>query len=247
GSIRPATISSRNCIYSPSKRSRSGKVLRRPWMLLPGSSLELSLQAFAPIKMQRRMSSIISYVFQRDVNFIYLDWDRCKYEWRDALASLRVMAAQASRLLNHFVQHFGAHPSRFHLIGHSWGGHLAAYIARNIKGCKRLTGLDPAYFYFWSNSKEIQIKKDDAEFVEIGHTANLPIVGVGIREPKGHIDYYFNGNWLQPSCILEGTRTFVKKFKEEGTFDALRCRYTLFLFLLYIKIADSIAVHRSIV
>lgn len=34
----------------------------------------------------------------------------------------------------------GASPSKFHLIGHSLGSHVAGHVGERIKGLKRITG-----------------------------------------------------------------------------------------------------------
>ncbi|PSN35007.1 hypothetical protein C0J52_09834 [Blattella germanica] len=60
-------------------------------------SLDINKQTTAYIRMRRRMPCTISYVLQKDANFIYLGWDVCNFSALTKMATLRVFAAQASR------------------------------------------------------------------------------------------------------------------------------------------------------
>ncbi|PSN40709.1 hypothetical protein C0J52_13759 [Blattella germanica] len=132
-----------------------------------------------------------------------------------------------SRFLNYLIEYTGASPSNFHLAGISLGAHAAAYTAKRIPGIGRLTGLDPAYFYFEGQSSEVRIDKTDAVFVDVVHTngnPTIPYAGFGMSFPVGHVDFYFNGGWNQPGCTADVAEDAFKSVSEGKIIDALSKR-----------------------
>ncbi|PSN35011.1 hypothetical protein C0J52_09831 [Blattella germanica] len=95
--VQTPGISILHCIFNISNVYRCREVLWRPRVLSLRISMDRILQTAANTKMWRNMSSKITYVFQRDVNYMFFDWDYCNYDWINSLASLRVFAAQAAR------------------------------------------------------------------------------------------------------------------------------------------------------
>ena len=89
-----------------------------------------------------------------------------------------------------------------HCIGHSLGAHMCGLFAkqlfasRNIKP-RRITGLDPASFYFKKNNNK-RLFKGDALFVDIIHTNTFVF---GLKDAIGDVDFYPNGGSWQPGCL----------------------------------------------
>ncbi|XP_069695722.1 phospholipase A1-like isoform X2 [Periplaneta americana] len=141
-----------------------------------------------------------------DVNVVLVDWGTTSnLPYVQAVSNSRIVAAQLTRLCNYLINK-GSSPSQFHLIGISLGAHIAAYVAKSIPEIYRITGLDPAQPLFHGYNKEVRLHKDDAWFVEVAHTNGRPaaLLGFGIYEPIGDVDFYFNGGWDQPGCINDG-------------------------------------------
>ena len=87
--------------------------------------------------------------------------------------------------------------SNFHLIGHDFGAHVAAYAGKFLKTGKlaRITGLDPARLLYETESTYLD--KTKADFVDIIHTTTSH----GYKKAAGHIDFYpNNGEAFQPGC-----------------------------------------------
>lgn len=95
--------------------------------------------------------------------------------------------------------------NNFHLIGHSFGAHVAAYAGRYVMHLSnhnytlpRITGLDPADSDWYDNGPYEPISKTDAIFVDIIHTDS----GMnGAPHSTGTIDFWPNGGVRsQPGC-----------------------------------------------
>jgi hypothetical protein len=89
------------------------------------------------------------------------------------------------------------------ILGHSLGAHTCG-IASNAIGNQmaRISGLDPAGPFFEGKHLAVRLDQDDAKFVDIIHS-NTDIafgVGLGSKDPSGHLDFYVNGGQNQPGC-----------------------------------------------
>ncbi|XP_020293193.1 phospholipase A1 2-like [Pseudomyrmex gracilis] len=87
------------------------------------------------------------------------------------------------------------------LIGHSLGAHVSGFAAKIVKSRKigtvsRIFGADPAGPNFASESCDKRLCNTDAERVIALHTTTL----LGINEPIGHLNLYFNDGSKQPGC-----------------------------------------------
>ncbi|KAJ9597563.1 hypothetical protein L9F63_011564 [Diploptera punctata] len=168
------------------------------------------------------------YLEREDTNFIFIDWSICANQnYFQTISTMRTVAAQAVRFVKYLSNNYGMSECKLHIIGLSLGSHVGAYIAKGLSDTKtktpcveRLTGLEPAAPLFQGYSDEVQISRTDAKFVEIAHTSTLPFIGPGVREPRGHVDYYFNGNILQPGCLITAGIESLQSLKE-GNFSAL--------------------------
>jgi hypothetical protein len=114
----------------------------------------------------------------------------------------------ACTILDELVIRKGLQIDRTHLVSYSHGTFVAGKIGRRFKeerniSFPRITGLDPAFFYgvfkgpfFLSNIEPLS--RSDADFVDVVHTDNPAILeSVNIH---GHVDFWPNAGWLQPSC-----------------------------------------------
>lgn len=117
-------------------------------------------------------------------------------------------------------------PSQIHIIGFSFGAHVAHFASIWFKqvalvsgnSCEfderfwtydRITGLDPAAPEF-SSYKGSHLTYEDADFVDVIHTSIsfyagsiFDIIGLrfGMTEPIGSVDFYPNGGLVkQPEC-----------------------------------------------
>ncbi|KFM63671.1 Pancreatic triacylglycerol lipase, partial [Stegodyphus mimosarum] len=101
-----------------------------------------------------------------------------------------------------------------HIIGHGLGAHASGYAGkwfqnRQKEVIDRITGLDPSGPFFNGVQKVVRLDKDDASFVDVIHTNSdgNRLMGYGLTEPIGHLDFYPNGGELQPGCETEVNAT----------------------------------------
>lgn len=141
--------------------------------------------------------------------------------------------------------------NKLHLVGHSLGGQCVGLVARHLKKLSknkyiipRVYALDPAGPAFeknntlskvldWAtlkNSDFGMISRDDAKYVQIIHSN---AGGFGIRQSRGHADFYPNAGENQAGCDLElnedvcsHRRAWVfyqESVRNPGTFPAVKC------------------------
>lgn len=51
----------------------------------------------------------------------------------------------------------------------------------------------------------MRLDENDAEFVDVIHTDArplIPLLGFGMISPAGHVDFYVNGGFEQPGCLI---------------------------------------------
>ncbi|KAM9134288.1 pancreatic lipase-related protein 2-like [Pangshura tecta] len=138
-----------------------------------------------------------------DVNCIAVDWaDGAKGTYISAVNNIRVVGAEIAYFINTLVEIFQYRPSHIHIIGHSLGAHAAGDAGRRIRGIKRITGLDPAGPFFEGTPPKVRLDPTDARFVDVIHSnaAQFPIVGFGMVNTTGHLDFYPNGGSIMPGC-----------------------------------------------
>ncbi|XP_049802420.1 pancreatic triacylglycerol lipase-like [Schistocerca nitens] len=145
---------------------------------------------------------------KEDVNVIAVDWTGSWQYWQ-AVANTRVAAAEIARLLLFLADEGKVTPERIHLVGHSLGAHICSFAAsafnRSGRGkIFRITGLDPAQpCYASMRDNDMRLDPSDANIVDVIHTNGklYSLLGLGIPEPVGHIDFYPNGGMCQPGCV----------------------------------------------
>lgn len=97
----------------------------------------------------------------------------------------------------------GITPQKIHVVGFSLGAHIASFASNNLQNVlgqqfARITGLDPALPFFATVNNDGKLDASDANFVDIIHTSSGTF---GKLEASGHVDFYVNGGFLQPTCF----------------------------------------------
>lgn len=75
------------------------------------------------------------------MNVLVVDWGQgaATLNYLQAVANTRLVAMITTRLLTR-LEELGAQMSKFHLIGHSLGAHVAGYIGSQVQHIARITG-----------------------------------------------------------------------------------------------------------
>ncbi|KAL3868055.1 hypothetical protein ACJMK2_040893, partial [Sinanodonta woodiana] len=138
-----------------------------------------------------------------DFNVILVDWEKgANVTYNQATANCRVVGAEIANLITVLEVLLGANAEHFHIIGHSLGAHISGYAGERLHKLGRITGLDPAEPNFQYKDKMVRLDPTDATFVDVIHTDGKSIVllGFGMIQPVGHVDFYPNGGLSQPGC-----------------------------------------------
>ncbi|KAL0269324.1 UNVERIFIED_CONTAM: hypothetical protein PYX00_007103 [Menopon gallinae] len=148
-----------------------------------------------------------AYLSKVDANVMLTDWGpgAQHQNYLQVTGNTRVVGKVVARTLRHLMDNYGLQPSKVHLMGHSLGAQISSYIAKDVPGIARLTALDPAQPAFEGYDKIVRLDKTDAEFVDVIHTDAkpfIPALGFGMVQPHGHVDFYVNGGFEQPGCIV---------------------------------------------
>jgi len=149
--------------------------------------------------------------FPENYNVILMDWSILSDspDYFTAVANAQVSSAEAVKLLELLVDSGKATWDNINLIGYSLGGQVVGQIGWKIQQLEgnpkipRITALDPANPLFDVASDANRTTPDDADFVQVIHTACNGILGM--FEPMGHADYYPNGGRAQPGCGIDPT------------------------------------------
>ncbi|XP_050421150.1 lipase member H-like isoform X2 [Adelges cooleyi] len=145
-------------------------------------------------------------VERMDVNVILVDWSKWSQVNNYEIAVIRshiVAAYLANWLSTLHDQRVIKDYDNVTLIGHSLGAHIVGIAGRMLDSrIKRIIALDPAMPGFGNDSGNNGVNVDSGQFVMVLHTATMLL---GLKEPIGHVDFYFNGGMLQPSCDYKST------------------------------------------
>ena len=119
-----------------------------------------------------------------------------------ATANTQIVGVDMAKLINSLCQNTNTTPGDFHLIGHSLGAHISGYAGQLVPGVGKITGLDPAGPYFENTDPVVRLDPTDAQFVEAIHTdgTSILMLGAGLFQSVGHLDFYPNGGTNQPNC-----------------------------------------------
>nr|XP_024216846.1 pancreatic triacylglycerol lipase-like [Halyomorpha halys] len=131
-----------------------------------------------------------------DMSVLIMDWSKLTNDW---YITAVINAHYAGRCLADLINTLGRPSAGLHVIGFSLGGEVPGTAATFLAPYKipRITGLDPAFPFFWGWISQKRLSKDDAEFVDVIHTNAF---FKGHVFPLGHVDFFINGGVIQPGC-----------------------------------------------
>lgn len=158
----------------------------------------------------RSNSSVKWYQLLKDVyfkrapyNIFYVDWSKGAYK------SYNVSAANvkpAGEAVGDFIMKSLISFENVHLIGDGLGAMVAGFAGKRVvektrKKLHRITATDPsaAKFEHRQVTKRMRLSEIDATFVECIHT---DVGGLGFTDTVGHADFYPNGGFAQPECVV---------------------------------------------
>ncbi|CAG7820627.1 unnamed protein product [Allacma fusca] len=171
-----------------------------------------------------------AYLSFGDVNVIAVDYSFFATTPFYLVPMHELVGEKLKDLLEFLIQRTDLDLNSVHLIGWSWGSHVASMAAKPFKGkVGRITGLDPAGPTFKFVGREFRLDKNDAKFVDVIHTSagtRLFWGGhFGLRDAIGHVDIYPNGGEKQTGCPMEHTFNVESKF--------IRIHYTIFKYSVF--------------
>ncbi|XP_053547730.1 pancreatic lipase-related protein 2-like [Bombina bombina] len=158
-----------------------------------------------------------------DVNCIAVNWNKGSgdvFNYVQAANNVRVVGAQLAHLIKVFEQEDKDFASKVHLIGFSLGAHVAGEAGKRHYGIARISGLDPARPFFEDTPIEVRLDESDALFVDVIHTDSGSPIGVGMRKPVGHFDFYPNGGKQMPGC-----QSMPGSYSGNGIIQKLACNH----------------------
>ncbi|CAF1201197.1 unnamed protein product [Adineta ricciae] len=123
--------------------------------------------------------------------------------YNKAAANIRLVGKQISLILKKMKTLKKLSYDKVHCIGHSLGAHTCGYASNGINNqIGRITGLDPAGPFFEGKPNTVRLDQKDGKFVDVIHTNTEIALGIGLgsKDPSGHIDFYVNGGKQQPGC-----------------------------------------------
>nr|QHB21520.1 venom lipase 2 [Platymeris rhadamanthus] len=149
-----------------------------------------------------------AYLKNADVNVFIVDWGEgaSLLNYLQVASNIRIVGSELTRFGKYLIKK-GLNPDKIHLIGHSLGAHTMGYLAKGLSSSKlvrRITALDPAQPGFEGTDEQVRLAKGDAQYIDVIHTdakAFIPLIGFGMMQPVGDVDFYMNGGSSQPGCI----------------------------------------------
>ncbi|XP_078711176.1 pancreatic lipase-related protein 2-like [Lampetra fluviatilis] len=165
-----------------------------------------------------------------DVNCVAVDWKGgSRTLYTKAANNIRVVGAEIAKLVNTMEVQYGTRQEDVHIIGHCLGAHAAAEAGQRLPRLGRITGLDPAESYFQNCDPAIRLDPSDAIFVDAIHTDAAPMIpnmGMGMKQPVGHLDFYPNGGEEMPGCDKNIISTIIDiNGIWEGARDIVACNH----------------------
>lgn len=171
-------------------------------------------------------------LLMEDINCIIVDWSGGnKPPYTQASSNTRVVGAEIAFLLKVLTDQCGLQTMKVNVIGHSLGSHIASYAGSGIKKYNltlgRITGLDPAEPYFQNMPTIVRLDPSDADFVDAIHTdgKSILLLGFGMEQPVGHIDFYPNNGRNQPGCKSSKISSFIISGMVEGSRRFISCNH----------------------
>lgn len=139
------------------------------------------------------------------------DYNIFSVDWGDGASSLNYYTSRhrigdvanvLSRFIEFIVKELKIKTNNIQLIGHSLGAHICGLTAKELQVGRIpvIVGLDPASPLFTIKNRKNRLDIDDAEYVEIVHTATTFL---GFHVNIGTADFYPNYGKYQPGCGLD--------------------------------------------
>ncbi|XP_026495427.2 pancreatic lipase-related protein 2-like [Vanessa tameamea] len=143
-----------------------------------------------------------AFLRSENINVIVVDWSTfASQTYSVAAGAVPSVGAGLANVITALVNSSVTALETLHLVGFDLGAHVVGFAGRNLDGkVARITGLSPAAQNWGSNSQ--RINKNDALYVEIIHTDAVGILGHGIGDAVGDVDFFVNGGTGQPGCFL---------------------------------------------
>jgi len=140
-----------------------------------------------------------AYLQNDDCNVISVDWEViANLPYVEAVQALVPSGAYTGDLIRSLMEVAGASLEDFHAIGFSLGAQFVGALGLAMdKKMTRITGLDPAGPEFFLYPPDQRLSEDDAELVDVIHTATPALI------TYGDIDFYPNLDkvgGVQPGC-----------------------------------------------
>ena len=115
------------------------------------------------------------------------------------------MVAKAGAIILESAFKSGIHPEDIHIAGHSLGGQLMSFLAKDFKkltnqSIGRFTPLDAAGPLFDDCPAGSRTDKSDAGYVDFIHTDSGKLPALAMAAAVGHADFYINDGRHQPGC-----------------------------------------------
>ncbi|XP_033628973.1 lipase member I-like [Asterias rubens] len=137
---------------------------------------------------------------KEDLNVVLVDWGSGARDlYGQAVQNIRVVGRVVAKFAQFLNTEAGTTFANMHLIGFSLGAHIAGYAGAYQPGIGRISGLDPAGPNFNLNDPACRLDPTDALFVDVIHS-DAELLGLGIEEAVGDVDFYVNGGKEQPGC-----------------------------------------------
>ncbi|XP_070537995.1 pancreatic lipase-related protein 2-like [Ptychodera flava] len=143
-----------------------------------------------------------------NLNVIGVNWEdgASGPNYGQGVANTQIVGAEVDAFIKFLEVELGGYShDKVHLIGHSLGAHCSGHAGERMPTIGRISGLDPAGPNFEGEHPVVRIDPSDAKFVDIIHTdADSALIGLGIWQECGHVDFYPNGGANQPGCVTGG-------------------------------------------
>ncbi|XP_063709829.1 phospholipase A1 VesT1.02-like [Culicoides brevitarsis] len=142
-----------------------------------------------------------AYLKKADFNIFVIDWGKgaSSINYYGSRHRVGDVAEVATRFIQFLITNFNVKTKDIQMIGHSLGAHICGLTGKNFEDDKIsvIVGLDPASPLFSVKKYYNRLDVDDAEYVEVIHTA---AGSLGFDEPIGTADFYPNFGRSQPGC-----------------------------------------------
>lgn len=179
-----------------------------------------------------------AYLDVEDVNVIVLDWSSAAgstvVEYFEVIKDVPDVGKYFAQFIRFLIDFEGTSNllDRTIVIGFSLGAHIAGMAGKKLRKAENksfqiIVALDPAAPGFSLDNPSGRLNRSDAEYLIVIHTASI---GLGFKEPIGHVDYYPNFADFQPGCFaLDLACHHVRAWEVSVMIVYENCPYHIFL------------------